>query len=133
MADHARADLDPWRVRRQRAGCSSSRFDNQPLLIVAAILTIYIVLGILYESYVHPSDDPLDPAVGGRRRGAGAADLQDANFSLIAMIGVILLIGIVKKNAIMMIDFAHGGRTQARALVARRDLQGLHDCAFARS
>ena len=46
---------------------------SEPLLILTAILTIYIVLGILYESYVHPADDPVDPAVGRRRCAAGAA------------------------------------------------------------
>jgi multidrug efflux pump len=76
-----------------------------PLLIVAAIITIYIVLGILYESYVHPITilSTLPSA------GVGALLallLFKTEFSLIALIGVILLIGIVKKNAIMMIDVA---------------------------
>jgi multidrug efflux pump len=76
-----------------------------PLLIVAAIVTIYIVLGILYESYVHPITilSTLPSA------GVGALLallLFKTEFSLIALIGVILLIGIVKKNAIMMIDVA---------------------------
>ena len=78
---------------------------NEPLLILAAILSVYIVLGILYESYVHPLTilSTLPSA------GAGAIlalMLFRTEFSLIALIGVILLIGIVKKNAIMMIDFA---------------------------
>ncbi|MEP6678901.1 MAG: efflux RND transporter permease subunit, partial [Betaproteobacteria bacterium] len=76
-----------------------------PLLILAAIVTIYIVLGMLYESYVHPITilSTLPSA------GVGALLallLFKTEFSLIALIGVILLIGIVKKNAIMMIDVA---------------------------
>ena len=78
---------------------------SQPVLILAAIITIYIVLGILYESYVHPLTilSTLPSA------GVGALLallLFKTEFSIIALIGVILLIGIVKKNAIMMIDFA---------------------------
>ena len=78
---------------------------NQPLLFLAAILTIYIVLGMLYESYVHPLTilSTLPSA------GVGAVLallIFKTDFSLIALIGVILLIGIVKKNAIIMIDFA---------------------------
>jgi multidrug efflux pump len=78
---------------------------NEPILIMAALLTIYIVLGILYESYIHPITilSTLPSA------GVGAVlalKIFDVEFSLIALIGVFLLIGIVKKNAIMMIDFA---------------------------
>jgi len=79
--------------------------DNQPYLILAALLTVYIVLGILYESTVHPITilSTLPSA------GVGALLallLFGSELSLIALIGIILLIGIVKKNAIMMIDFA---------------------------
>jgi multidrug efflux pump len=79
--------------------------DNQPLLILAALLTVYIVLGILYESIVHPITILSTlPSAG---VGALLALLAfGTEFSLIALIGVILLIGIVKKNAILMIDFA---------------------------
>ena len=78
---------------------------NQPILILTALLAVYIVLGVLYESYVHPITilSTLPPA------GVGAVlALMFCNmeFSIIALIGVILLIGIVKKNAIMMVDFA---------------------------
>jgi len=78
---------------------------NQPYLILAALLAVYIVLGILYESYIHPLTILSTlPSAG---VGAVLALLAcDTEFSLIALIGVILLIGIVKKNAIMMIDFA---------------------------
>jgi multidrug efflux pump len=79
--------------------------DNQPYLILAALLTVYIVLGMLYESTIHPITilSTLPSA------GVGALLallLFKTEFSIIALIGVILLIGIVKKNAIMMIDFA---------------------------
>jgi multidrug efflux pump len=79
--------------------------NSQPWLILAALLTVYIVLGVLYESYVHPITilSTLPSA------GIGALlalMLFKTEFSVIALIGVILLIGIVKKNAIMMIDFA---------------------------
>jgi multidrug efflux pump len=78
---------------------------NEPLLIAAALLAVYIVLGVLYESYIHPITilSTLPSA------GVGAVlalMLCGTEFSIIALIGVILLIGIVKKNAIMMIDFA---------------------------
>ncbi|HXR95888.1 MAG TPA: efflux RND transporter permease subunit, partial [Rhizomicrobium sp.] len=78
---------------------------NLPLLFLAAVLTIYIVLGMLYESYVHPLTilSTLPSA------GVGAVLallIFKTDFSLIAFIGVILLIGVVKKNAIIMIDFA---------------------------
>jgi multidrug efflux pump len=78
---------------------------NEPLLILAALVTVYIVLGILYESYIHPITilSTLPSA------GVGAILallLCRTEFSIISLIGIILLIGIVKKNAIMMIDFA---------------------------
>jgi multidrug efflux pump len=78
---------------------------SEPLLILGALLTIYIVLGILYESYVHPITilSTLPSA------GVGAVlalILFNEQFTIISLIGVVLLIGIVKKNAIMMIDFA---------------------------
>jgi multidrug efflux pump len=76
-----------------------------PILILAAILTIYIVLGMLYESYVHPITilSTLPSAGVGALLALMAFRIE---FSLMALIGVFLLIGIVKKNAIMMIDFA---------------------------
>jgi len=78
---------------------------NQPLLILAAVVTVYILLGVLYESYIHPLTilSTLPSA------GVGALlslMLFGIEFSVIALIGIILLIGIVEKNAIMMIDFA---------------------------
>jgi multidrug efflux pump len=78
---------------------------NQPYLILAALVTIYIVLGVLYESYVHPLTilSTLPSAGVGALLALMAFHTE---FSIMALIGVILLIGIVKKNAIMMIDFA---------------------------
>src|SRR5204863_3898353 len=78
---------------------------NEPLLILAALVTVYIVLGVLYESYIHPVTILSTlPSAG---VGALVALLMYRNdLSVIALIGIILLIGIVKKNAIMMIDFA---------------------------
>jgi multidrug efflux pump subunit AcrB len=93
---------------------------STPLLIAAAILVIYAVLGMLYESFVHPITilSALPSA------GVGALlmlMLFHYDLSLIAFIGIILLIGIVKKNAIMMIDFAleaerHEGKTSEEAI-----------------
>src|SRR6202030_3612579 len=78
---------------------------GEPLLILAALVTVYIVLGVLYESYIHPITilSTLPSA------GVGAIlalMICGQDLSVIALIGIILLIGIVKKNAIMMIDFA---------------------------
>src|SRR5262249_29846510 len=78
---------------------------SEPVLIASALVAVYIVLGILYESIIHPLTILSTlPSAG---VGAMAAlRLCNTDLSLIAMIGIILLIGIVKKNAIMMIDFA---------------------------
>jgi multidrug efflux pump len=78
---------------------------NEPLLILAALITVYIVLGVLYESYIHPITilSTLPSA------GVGACLallLTGTELSVVALIGIILLIGIVKKNGIMMVDFA---------------------------
>jgi len=87
------------------AAAFQASLQSTPLLILAALVTVYIVLGILYESYIHPITilSTLPSA------GVGALVallLCDTDLSVIALIGIILLIGIVKKNAIMMIDFA---------------------------
>lgn len=98
----------PSSVRGSFAGTAQvfqDTMNSQVILILAAIATVYIVLGMLYESYVHPLTilSTLPSA------GVGALlalEAFDAPFSLIALIGIMLLIGIVKKNAIMMVDFA---------------------------
>jgi multidrug efflux pump len=100
------------------AGTFQQSLSSEPLLIAAALIAVYIVLGVLYESYIHPITiiSTLPSA------GVGAVlalMVWHTEFSIIALIGVILLIGIVKKNAIMMIDFAiHAERSQG---IAPRD------------
>jgi multidrug efflux pump len=98
----------PASIRGNLAGTAqvfADSLSNEPVLIAAAIAAVYILLGVLYESYIHPITilSTLPSA------GVGAIlalMLFHTEFSIIALIGVILLIGIVKKNAIMMIDFA---------------------------
>jgi multidrug efflux pump len=93
---------------------------NEPMLILAAIITVYIVLGVLYESYIHPVTILSTlPSAG---VGAILALLvTGTELGVVALIGIILLIGIVKKNAIMMIDFAleaerHEGKPAEEAI-----------------
>ncbi|HEV8548272.1 MAG TPA: efflux RND transporter permease subunit, partial [Polyangiaceae bacterium] len=106
-AVEARIGMPPG-VRAHFAGTAQAfreSLASEPLLIVAALLTVYIVLGVLYESYIHPITILSTlPSAG---VGALLALIVCRNdFSVIALIGIVLLIGIVKKNAIMMIDFA---------------------------
>jgi len=96
--------------------------ETQPMLILTALLTLYIVLGVLYESFIHPLTILSTlPSAG---VGALAALLLfRTEFSVIALIGVIMLIGIVQKNAIMMIDFAlatSAAATRTRATPSSR-------------
>jgi len=107
--DNIKKDLNmPASVNAQFQGTAAAfeaSLKNEPLLILAALITVYIVLGVLYESYIHPVTilSTLPSA------GVGAIlalMLTHTDLSVIALIGIILLIGIVKKNAIMMIDFA---------------------------
>jgi hydrophobe/amphiphile efflux-1 (HAE1) family protein len=100
---------------------------STPLLVAAAILVVYIVLGMLYESYIHPITilSALPPA------GVGALILLMAlgyDLSVIAIIGVILLIGIVKKNAIMMIDFA----LEAERNEGKSPVESIHEACLLR-
>ncbi len=110
------------------AGAFQQALASQPLLILAALVTIYLVLGVLYESLVHPLTilSTLPSA------GVGALlalMLFRTEFSLIALIGVFLLIGIVKKNAILMIDFAlahqRGGHSSPAQSIYRAAEQRL--------
>src|SRR5260370_6449557 len=78
---------------------------GEPFLILAALIAVYIVLGILYESYIHPITI-LSTLPSSSVGALITLMLFNLEFSIIAMIGVILLIGIVKKNAIMMVHFA---------------------------
>jgi multidrug efflux pump len=107
--NRAKAELNlPPSVNAEFQGTArafEASLTNEPLLILAALIVVYIVLGVLYESYIHPITilSTLPSA------GVGAILallLFHINLSVIALIGIILLIGIVKKNAIMMIDFA---------------------------
>src|SRR5207342_373805 len=107
--DAAKYEIDlPPSIRGSFQGTAEAfqaSLKNEPLLILAALVTVYIVLGVLYESYVHPITILSTlPSAG---VGALVALLYcRTDLSVIALIGIILLIGIVKKNAIMMIDFA---------------------------
>jgi multidrug efflux pump len=108
IEDTARRLGFPASIRGSFQGTAQSfkaSLTNQPLLILAALITVYIVLGVLYESYIHPVTilSTLPSA------GVGAVlslMLFGMELNVIAIIGIILLIGIVKKNGIMMIDFA---------------------------
>ena len=104
----------PASITGQFAGTAQvfeSSFRDQPILIAAAILVIYIVLGILYESFIHP----ITILSGLPSASLGALLvlwLFDVELTIIAVIGIIMLVGIVKKNAIMMVDFAIERRAQ---------------------
>jgi multidrug efflux pump len=100
---------------------------SQPILILAALLTVYIVLGVLYESYIHPITILSTlPSAG---VGALLALLLTGNeLNVIGMIGIILLIGIVKKNAIMMIDFALDAERQE----GKSPLDAIHEACLLR-
>ena len=98
---------------------------STPLLVAAAILVVYIVLGMLYESYIHPIT--ILSALPSAGVGALLAlMLLHYDLSVIAMIGVILLIGIVKKNAIMMIDFA----LQAERIEGKSPREAIHQACL---
>ncbi len=100
---------------------------NEPVLIAAALLAVYIVLGVLYESLVHPVTilSTLPSAGVGA---VAALMLTGTEFSIIALIGLVLLIGIVKKNAILMIDFALSREREGR----KRPLEAIHEAAVTR-
>src|SRR5204862_579601 len=100
---------------------------NEPILILAALFTVYIVLGVLYESTIHPITilSTLPSA------GVGALLallLTKSELNVIGMIGIILLIGIVKKNAIMMIDFA----LEAERNEGKGPLEGIYQACLLR-
>src|SRR5947208_5796889 len=104
-----------------------SSLQNQPWLILAALVTVYIVLGVLYESYIHPITilSTLPSA------GVGALLallITKSELNVIGMIGIILLIGIVKKNAIMMIDFA----LEAERREGKGPLEGIYQACLLR-
>jgi multidrug efflux pump len=122
--DQAKQELGmPASVQASFQGTAQSfqaSLANEPLLILAAVITVYILLGVLYESYIHPL------TILSTLPSAGVGALLallicGQEFSIIALIGIILLIGIVEKNAIMMIDFAldaerKGGKAPEEAI-----------------
>jgi len=104
-----------------------SSLSNESYLILAALITVYIVLGVLYESYIHPITilSTLPSA------GVGALLallITKVDFSVIALIGIILLIGIVQKNAIMMIDFALDAQRNER----KRPIEAIYQACLLR-
>ena len=119
----------PVSVRGSFAGTANAfekSLKTQPMLLLAALVTLYLVLGVLYESLLHP----LTILSSLPSAGVGALltlMLFDTEFSVIAMIGILLLIGIVKKNAILMIDFAlqtqRGGRSAAQSIYLSAQLR----------
>jgi multidrug efflux pump len=100
---------------------------TEPILILAALLSVYIVLGVLYESLVHPLTiiSSLPPASVGAML---AMLLFGQDLNVISIIGIVLLIGIVKKNAIMMIDFA----LQAERLEGKSTADAIFDACMLR-
>ena len=102
-AGHCRPPFTAFSPARCRL--TSSRSSTEPILVITALLAVYIVLGILYESLVHPLTiiSTLPSASVGAML---ALMLFKIDLNVISIIGIVLLIGIVKKNAIMMIDFA---------------------------
>ncbi|MDE3179955.1 MAG: efflux RND transporter permease subunit, partial [Acidobacteriota bacterium] len=109
------------------AAAFQASLTNEPLLILAALVTVYIVLGVLYESYIHPL------TILSTLPSAGVGALLallifHTEFSVIALIGVILLIGIVQKNAILMIDFALEGER----LEGKPPLDAIYDACLIR-
>src|SRR6185436_218720 len=100
---------------------------NQPVLIITALATVYIVLGILYESFIHPIT--ILSTIPSAGVGALLALLLTHNeLNVIGMIGIILLIGLVKKNAIMMIDFA----LDAERREGKSPLDAIHEACLLR-
>ena len=104
-----------------------SSLSNELLLVLAAVVTMYIVLGVLYESFIHPITilSTLPSA------GAGALVallIAGHNIDVISVIGIILLIGIVKKNAIMMIDFA----LEAERVEGKSPREAIHQACLLR-
>jgi multidrug efflux pump len=107
--DRVKQELDvPVSIRTSYQGAAlmfKASLNNTLLLILAAIVTVYIVLGVLYESYIHPLTI-LSTLPSAGLGALLALQMSGAELDIIGIIGIILLIGIVKKNAIMMIDFA---------------------------
>jgi hydrophobe/amphiphile efflux-1 (HAE1) family protein len=127
MSEHMRL---PSAIRAKFQGTAQAfqaSLKNEPVLILAALIAVYIVLGMLYESYIHPVTilSTLPSA------GVGAIVallLCRMDLSVIAIVGIILLIGIVQKNAIMMIDFALGQEREE----GKSPLEAIHEACLLR-
>jgi hydrophobe/amphiphile efflux-1 (HAE1) family protein len=127
MAERMRAPPTLNASFQGTAQAFQASLSSMPLLIAAAILVVYIVLGVLYESYIHPIT--ILSALPSAGVGALLAlMLLHYDLSVIAIVGVILLIGIVKKNAIMMIDFA----LQAERLEGKSPREAIHQACLLR-
>jgi HAE1 family hydrophobic/amphiphilic exporter-1 len=131
LVDQARNELTmPSSVSGRFQGAAQAFQDSlasQPYLILAAVLAVYIILGVLYESFVHPLTilSTLPSA------GLGAVVLlwlSGMDFSIMALIGLVLLIGIVKKNGIMLVDFA----LQAQRERGLSPSEAIHEACLAR-
>ena len=121
----------PGRLSGHR-GIFKNSLSNEPLLILAALVTVYIVLGVLYESFIHPITILSTlPSAGVGALLALMLFHQDLN--VVAIIGIILLIGIVKKNGIMMVDFALEAERKQRQERRRKRSTRPACCASARS
>jgi multidrug efflux pump subunit AcrB len=127
MAERMRAPPTLNASFQGTAQAFQASLSSMPLLIAAAILVVYIVLGVLYESYIHPIT--ILSALPSAGVGALLAlMLLHYDLSVIAIVGVILLIGIVKKNAIMMIDFA----LQAERPEGKSPREAIHQACLLR-
>jgi multidrug efflux pump len=109
------------------AAAFQSSLSNEIWLILAALITVYIVLGVLYESYIHPITI-LSTLPSAGLGALLALQVTHGDFSIIALIGIILLIGIVQKNAIMMIDFA----LEAQRKEGRRPIEAIYQACLLR-
>jgi multidrug efflux pump len=109
------------------AAAFQSSLSNEVWLILAALITVYIVLGVLYESYIHPVTI-LSTLPSAGLGALLALQLTHGDFSIIALIGIILLIGIVQKNAIMMIDFA----LEAERKEHRKPIEAIYQACLLR-
>ena len=103
-----------------------SSLQGMGMLLLLAIVVIYLVLGILYESFIHPITILSGSADRGPGRAADAARSSASSSTCTRFVGMIMLIGIVKKNAIMMIDFAIEAQRKRRQVARRGDLRGVH-------
>jgi multidrug efflux pump len=129
--ESAQREIDlPQSIRASFQGTAQafqSSLANESWLILAALVTVYIVLGVLYESYIHPITI-LSTLPSAGLGALLALIVTKVDFSVIALIGIILLIGIVQKNAIMMIDFA----LDAQRNEGKRPIEAIYQACLLR-